>query len=361
MPLMFDRFLELGEQPYSEADAEWDAFVSSHPHGSPLQSTDWARLKNRFNWSSQRVWLRRDGRLMAGAQILIRSAAFGIVKIGYIPHGPLVDWSDQEQVDVLFGQIDLAAYQHRAGILKFEPYVWQDDLPADRWAKICRRLGNDVVAGDTIQPPRTILLDLRPSLEDILAAMKSKTRYNIRLAAKKGVSVRQGTIDDMPTFNQLLQITSRRDNFSVHSPAYYRAAYELFAPDRASLWIAEYQSKPLAALITFICGQKAAYFYGASSGEERNRMPNYAVQWAAIQWAKEKGCTSYDLWGVPDHPREELEASFTERQDGLWGVYRFKRGYGGHLKRTVGTVDRIYNRRLYRLYKWRRDRAKRQD
>lgn len=356
---MFDRFLELGEQPYSEADAEWDAFVAAHPHGSVLQTTNWARLKNRFNWSSQRVWLRREDQLVAGAQILIRSVALGIAKIAYIPHGPLVDWNDEEQVDVLFSQIDVAAYQHRAGILKFEPYVWQNELPTGVWDTVRRRLGDNVIVGDTIQPPRTILLDLRPSLEDILAAMKQKTRYNIRLAAKKDVSVRQGALEDIPTFNRLMRITGQRDNFEVHAPAYYRAAFELFAPDQASLWIAEHESRPLAAVMAFAVGQKAAYFYGASSGEERNRMPNYAAQWAAIQWARDRGCKSYDLWGVPDQSEETLEGEFPGRQDGLWGVYRFKRGFGGQIKRTIGTFDRVYNKRLYGLYQWRRNRSRR--
>ena len=115
---MFDKWFSLGEKPYSEEDAAWDAFVEAHPHGSLLQTTNWARLKNRFGWSSHRVWLKKDGRFVAGAQVLFRSSALGLVKIGYIPHGPLVDWEDAEQVDVLFGQIDQSVYQHRAGIVK---------------------------------------------------------------------------------------------------------------------------------------------------------------------------------------------------------------------------------------------------
>jgi lipid II:glycine glycyltransferase (peptidoglycan interpeptide bridge formation enzyme) len=83
-------------------------------------------------------------------------------------------------------------------------------------------------------------------------------------------------------------------------------------------------------------------------------MPTYAVQWAAMQWAKARGCTTYDLWGVPDFPEAALEKQFTERSDGLWGVYRFKRGFGGELRRTVGSADRVYNKMLYRLYRWRR-------
>jgi lipid II:glycine glycyltransferase (peptidoglycan interpeptide bridge formation enzyme) len=133
-------------------------------------------------------------------------------------------------------------------------------------------------------------------------------------------------------------------------------AFELFSPENVALFIAEYKKQPLSALIVFKSGNQAAYLYGASSNEERQRMPNYAVQWAAMQWSKEQGCTAYDLWGVPDHPEDKLESEFKQRHDGLWGVYRFKRGFGGQIKRTVGATDRVYNKLVYRLYQWRRGR-----
>ena len=129
---MLDRFLELEEDPYSDEDAEWDEFVESHPDGSILQTTQWARLKNRFGWRSRRVWLRKDGRLVAGAQLLIRSAALGLLRIAYIPHGPLVDWQDKDQVDLLLNQIDFAAYEHGAGLLKFEPLLWLGEYSVDK-------------------------------------------------------------------------------------------------------------------------------------------------------------------------------------------------------------------------------------
>jgi peptidoglycan pentaglycine glycine transferase (the first glycine) len=353
---MFDKWFELGEQPLTEEDAAWDAFVAAHPHGSILQTTNWARLKNRFGWSSQRVWLKQDGRYVAGAQVLFRSAGLGIVKIGYVPHGPLVDWSNEEQVALLFNQIDLAAYQRGAGFLKLEPLLWQVEMPEARWQAICAR--HDLVRDtDTIQPPRTILVDLTPPEEEILAAMKHKTRYNIRLAGRKEVSVRHGTADDLPAFNRLMQITAERDAFGVHAPDYYKAFFELFAPDYATLILAEYAGQPLAAAMITALGRTATYLYGASSNAERQRMPAYAVQWAAMQWAKQRGCTHYDLWGVPDAEPEALEAGFETRTDGLWPVYRAKRGYGGAIQRTVGPVDRIYNRRTHRLYNWRRRRG----
>lgn len=346
---------ELGEQPYTETDAEWDDFVINHPNGSILQTTNWARLKNRFGWSSQRVWMRRDGRLVAGAQVLFRSVAIGIVKMGYIPHGPLVEWGDDEQVEVLFNYIDQAAYKRGAGMLKLEPRIWQDEISSDSWAAVFDRYGC-VTSPDTIQPPRTILIDLRPTEDNILAAMKQKTRYNIRLAEKKGVTVREGSSIDLTAFNRLMQLTGKRDGFGIHQPEYYRAAYELFAPDHAAIFLAEYEGKPLAGVMVFAWGKTAAYFYGASSDEERQRMPAYAAQWTAIRWAKRRGCRVYDLWGIPDAEEAELEADFTERQEGLWPVYRFKRGFGGEIKRTVGAADRVYNQTLHRLYVWRRGR-----
>lgn len=350
---MLERFLDVEQQPYTEEDAEWDAFVAAHPHGSLLQTTNWARLKSHFGWQSNRVWLKKDGRLVAGAQVLVRSAALGILKVAYVPHGPLVDWSDEEQVSVAFNQIDYSAYELGAGMLKMEPLLWQSQMPPSEWEAICRR-EESIPHTDTIQPPRTIVVDLRPSEEEILAAMKSKTRYNIRLSEKKGVTVRKGTAEDIRIFNQLILETGRRNEFGVHEPLYYKTAYDLFVPDNAALFIAEYNETPLAAIMVFAMGEQAAYLYGASSNQERQRMPTYAVQWAAILWAKARGCTSYDLWGVPDEPEETLEKQFTERSDGLWGVYRFKRGFGGEVVRTVGTADRVYNKLVYRLYRWRR-------
>lgn len=353
---MLDKIFEIGERPYSEEDAEWDAFVANHPHGSILQTTNWARLKNRFGWTSHRVWLRKEGQLVAGAQVLYRSAAAGLVKMAYIPHGPLVEWHDEEQVAVLLNQIDQSVYERGASILKIEPLLWQSDAVATKWQAICRQ-HNLLPNTDTIQPPNTILVDLRPSPDEILAAMKQKTRYNIRLAAKKDVTVRQGGLDDIATFNKLMRQTGERDQFGVHAPIYYRAAFEIFAPsNQVALFLAEHNGRPLAGVMVFVLGDTAAYLYGASSNEERQRMPTYAVQWAAMEWAKTQGCHWYDLWGVPDAPEAELEASFTDRFDGLWGVYRFKRGFGGQIQRTVGAADRIYNKLVYKLYQWRRSR-----
>lgn len=346
--------LKLGEKPYSEEDAEWDAFVKAHPHGSFLQTTQWARLKGRFGWKGYRVWVRDEGQLVAGAQILFRSAAFGLVKMGYIPHGPIVDWANTELVEVLFNQLDWAIYENRAGILKFEPYVWQGSDAQANWQAAIKKY--DLVTDtDTIQPPRTMTIDLTPSLAEIMQGFKSKTRYNIRLAGRKGVTVREATAADLPKFNALMQQTGERNDFGVHAPQYYADTYDFFAErGDATILLAEFEGNPLAGVLLIKNGDQAVYLAGGSSNEERNRMPTYAIQWAAIEWAKAQGCSYYDLWGLPDAEPDELEAQFQERSDGLWGVYRFKRGFDGDIVRTVGSADKVYNKLVYRMYRKRR-------
>ena len=114
--------------------------------------------------------------------------------------------------------------------------------------------------------------------------------------------------------------------------------------------LAEYGGEPLAAVMVFARGRRAWYFYGASADTQRERMPTYILQWEAIRWARQRGCLEYDLWGVPDADEATLESSFASRSDGLWGVYRFKRGFGGELRRAVGPWDRVYSAMIYRLY-----------
>ncbi|MDY6893080.1 MAG: peptidoglycan bridge formation glycyltransferase FemA/FemB family protein [Chloroflexota bacterium] len=203
-----------------------------------------------------------------------------------------------------------------------------------------------------MQPQRTILVDIAPEPEDILARMKSKTRYNVRLAERKGVTVREGTERDLDSFYDLMLTTAERDRFGVHSRAYYEAVYRLFVPQGIGrLLLAEYDGELIAGVMAFACGGKAWYMYGASGDAHRNRMPNYLLQWEAIQWARAQGSRTYDLWGVPDENEETLETHFLERHDGLWGVYRFKRGFGGRVVRYVGAWDYVYRPTLYWLYR----------
>jgi peptidoglycan pentaglycine glycine transferase (the first glycine) len=203
----------------------------------------------------------------------------------------------------------------------------------------------------TIQPRRTIVVDLKASEEEILGRMKQKTRYNIRLAEKKGVVVESSS--DIGTFNSLMAVTADRDNFGVHAGRYYLDAFKAFEKKGSvNLFMAFHQGTPLAAIMVFQRGSRAWYFYGASNNLERNRMPTYLVQWRAMQWARSQGCSSYDLWGVPDQDEKTLEDEFEHRSDGLWKVYRFKRGFGGLVKRSAGAWDKVYNPYFYRFVQW---------
>jgi lipid II:glycine glycyltransferase (peptidoglycan interpeptide bridge formation enzyme) len=180
--------------------------------------------------------------------------------------------------------------------------------------------------------------------------MKSKTRYNIRLAAKKGVTIRE--ITSVDPFYDLLEGTSDRAAFGIHTREYYQQAFQLFYPVGAcAIFLAEFEGTPLASIMVFRYGDRSWYFYGASSHQYRELMSTYLIQWEAMRWAKAHGCRSYDLWGVPDQVFDILEEQFTSRSDGLWGVYRFKRGFGGQLLRACGSWDRVYNPTLYAFYK----------
>jgi lipid II:glycine glycyltransferase (peptidoglycan interpeptide bridge formation enzyme) len=315
--------------------AQWDAFIHDHPEAHILQSPTWGRLKAEFGWTPKYV---RQGDL--GAMVMFRRLPLGF-SVAYIPRGPVGegDWA------AFWPEVDELCRTEKAVFLRVEPEVWEPAAAdfADR------KLPGFQPTEQTVQPPRTVLVDLTAPEDDLLMAMKSKTRYNIRLAERKDVAVQPSS--DVAAFHRMMKTTGERDAFGIHSLAYYRRAYELFSAEEAcTLLIASYEDQPLAGLMAFAWGDTAWYFYGASTNRERNRMPTYLLQWEAMRWAKSKGCKTYDLWGVPDHPEDELEDQFTDRSEGLWGVYRFKRGFGGEVRRTVGAWDRVYRPALYRLY-----------
>lgn len=340
------------------APGEWDRLVLSHPNGHVLQTAAWGELKSAYGWRAERVALRTEEHLVAGAQVLYRPLPLGF-QIAYVPKGPVVDWADRPTCAMLFEALHLRCRSQRAIMLKIEPDLYLQADPGGRaaspaaieaglrpWAGHGFRPGSQ-----TIQPPRTIVVDLTAGEDVLLKRMKSKTRYNIRLAERKGVQVHHGLDGDIQAFTQLVTVTGERDDFGVHAADYYERAHRLFtSAGLACLFVATVEGRPIAGVMAFACGHKAYYLYGASADEHRDWMPNYALQWAAMRWAKGRGCRTYDLYGVPDEDEETLEAQFARRSDGLWGVYRFKRGFGGQVKRSVGAYDAVYNRPLYWLY-----------
>jgi lipid II:glycine glycyltransferase (peptidoglycan interpeptide bridge formation enzyme) len=323
--------------------------VVSRSDGHLLQTSPWVALKARYGWSDARVGLARESALEAGAQILFRRLPAGLGRLAYVPKGPLVNWSDEGQTNQLVNALARAARSRGAIALTFEPAIPDKADHRDR----LRSLNFRPAPFSAIQPRRTLVVDISLDEDDVLMEMKSKTRYNIRLAGRKGVTVREGDADDVSTFTNLLEATADRAEFGIHPPGYYESAYELFVPRGwARLLLAEVENQAVAGLMVFALPPRSWYFYGASSTAHREKMPTYLLQWEAIRWAKSLGCTTYDLWGVPDQDRDVLEDQFTARSDGLWGVYRFKRGFGGDLVRTVGAWDRVLAPARYQLYQW---------
>ena len=342
---------------------DWNDFVGGHAAGHLLQTSEWAALKCRFGWRARRVLLPAADRggAAAGAQILFRKRMGQA--LAYIPRGPLVDWSDEPLTEAVIARARAAARQEGAFALKIEP-----DLPDTTVNRQRLAAAGFHPSPQTIQPRSTVVVDLRADGDAILAQMKSKWRYNIRLAVRKGVTVRELPPHELPLFQQLMDETGTRDSFVVHSADYYRAAYSLLTPRWGTFLLASFEGEPLASIAVFAVGSNAWYLWGASSNRHRNLMPNHALQWEAMRWAKARGCTRYDLWGVPD----EIGAIATGLWDGgrsvvaaenlpvdvkalpagdLWGVFRFKQGFGGAVARTVGAWDMPLRRPAYRLYR----------
>jgi lipid II:glycine glycyltransferase (peptidoglycan interpeptide bridge formation enzyme) len=319
---------------------EWKNFLTKFPNAHILQLAEWGELKRGFGWDVVRVIHEN-----IGAQILFRKLPLGL-SVGYMAKPVLDGGQLSVSSDQFWGEVDSVCKKHRAIFLKIEPDTW-----GEVESSIVNRQSS-IVSPHNIQPPRTIVIDITGSEEDILARMKQKCRYNIRLAEKKGIVIRASS--DIEAYHRMMLVTGGRDGFGIHSLEYYKKAYDLFhSQGLCELLIAEFEGKPLAALMVFAHGKRAYYLYGASTDEERNRMPTYLLQWEAIKWARSKGAEDYDLWGVPDEDEEKLEADFESRHDGLWGVYRFKRGFGGSVKRAAQAIDKIYSPLLYKLYLWR--------
>jgi peptidoglycan pentaglycine glycine transferase (the first glycine) len=319
--------------------SEWETFIQTrHPDAHLLQTAAWGRLKSAFGWRAET--LQTDD---SGAMILLRRLPLGF-SIAYLPRGPVP--ATAGTLANLLPRMDGLCRARRAVFLKVEPDWADGDAAAGDPARLGFRR-----SGHAIQPPRTIRVDLQGTEDDLLARMKPKTRYNIRLAERHGVCV--SVSEDIDAFTRLMDATGVRDSFAVHSAAYYRRAFAEFSPlHNVVLLLARHQGEPLAGLMAFAQGRRAWYLYGASSDVRREVMAPYLLQWEAMRWARSRGCAEYDLWGIPDADGETLEAQFPARRDGLWGVYRFKRGYGGRIWRSTGAWDRVYHPPMYLFYRF---------
>ncbi len=335
----------------------WHDALATLPQPQLLQTYPWGAVKAQFGWQPHyRLW-QRDGQVQAAALVLERSIALpgmaAMLRMLYVPKGPLLrDWSDTAMRKKVVTDLIAFGKQRRAFLLKLEPDVLlgrgvpgrpeaEEGLVGEQFTTELRA-GGWHFSDDQIQFRNTVLIDLTPNEDDLLAVMKQKTRYNIRLAGRRGVTVRQGSPLDFEMLYQMYAETAVRDGFTIRGREYYLAVWQAFYEDQMLVpLIAEVEGQAVAGLMLFMFGGTAWYIYGMSSGAHRKLMPTYLLQWEAIRRAKERGCQTYDLWGAPN---------VFDESDSLWGVYRFKAGLGGTVARHVGAWDLPLRPWLYKLY-----------
>ena len=325
------------QSPSTAADAQtWNAAVES-ANGHLLQSWEWGQFKTSFGWDVERVDVETGaGRILA--QVLFRGRA-GIT-MGYIPRGPVVLGEVAGVWPAFIEKLDALARSHRSIMTMIEPDAALGLTGTYRQAGLA--------AGPPhIQPGRTVIVPLHDAADVQLKQMHQKTRYNVRLADKRGVEIERAeyTPASMDRFYALMQDTADRNEFSVHSRAYYEAFLETFG-DRATLLFAHYEGQDAATIIAARFGGEAIYMYGASSTTHRAHGAAFRLQFEAMRWAREHGCSAYDLWGIPGQDPESTASDEGEgkvagtRGDDWRGLYRFKTGFGGEIISYPPTLER---------------------
>ncbi len=364
----------------------WNSLISTLPNPHFLQTHEWGQVKAKYGWQPvYMVWdesgkLKEEGSLPSldfhpTAAALILKKAIPIagmsarLSILYAPKGPLLDWTNESLRRRVLHDLQSFARKQGGIFLKLDPDVVLATGVPQSDTDIIDSSGQAVLSelkqrgwkysSDQIQFSNTVLIDLNPSEEELLARMKQKTRYNIRLAEKKGVVLRIGTSSDFDILYKMYAETSVRDGFVIRDEEYYKTVWQAFIANSqppisnsqslittyqlpfTEPLIAEVESEPVAAIFVFYFAGHAYYVYGMSRDAHREKMPTYLLQWEAMKRAKAKGCTVYDLWGAPDVFNES---------DSMWGVYRFKEGLGGKVVRTLGAWDFAPNPLWYKLY-----------
>lgn len=336
---------------------DWSEFILKLPNPHILQTREWSEQKKEIGWVAEPITITSEGETpVAGALVLTRTIRLlGIgpkLSICYVPRGPVLDWQDFDTQERMLTAIEEFCRMKKAIFIKIDPEVdlgtgipgsakevedstginLQQDLKQRGWK----------FSQEQIQFRNTVLIDLLGPEEIWLARMKQKNRYNIRLAQRSGVTVRQAEENELPVLYRMYAQTAARDNFIIREESYYLRLWRHFMQIGYAIpLVAEVEGEVVAALVMFLFGKKAWYFYGMSTTEQREKMPNYLLQWEAMQLAKTRGCEVYDLWGAPDE---------FDGKDSMSGVFRFKEGLGGVLHRTIGAWDYPNKKILYFIY-----------
>ncbi len=328
-----------------DSKQRYNDFVAACEYGDFMQSWEWGELKSRTGWQPYRLAIEEGGRISAAVQVLKRPVP-GLGRcLLYSPRGPLYDLSRPRLFELLLEQVNALAREHGAMAYKIDPAIPQDNSAYLRTLRdhdfSPAPIGDEAFGG--IQPRYVMQVDVTPSEDEILARFKSKWRYNVRLAERKGITISSDCPrEQVAVFYRLLLETAERDGFKVRAESYFIDLYDLLiAAGLGGLFIARLGDEPVAAAISLTIGKCAWYVYGASSNRHRNKMPNHLMQWEMMRWAKARGCQVYDLRGVA---RENDKAS------PLYGLNRFKEGFAARYVEYIGEWDQIYSPIWYRLF-----------
>ena len=337
----------------------WNEFIAENNPECFLQSWQWGEFQKDAGKKVWRLGILEEasgGRLTAAAQIIESDLPFGANYL-YCPRGPVfgkfeVKEERLEVFDALIGEIKKIAGKGRSLFLRIDP-PWETNLASGvayrENPRYFRKSPNE------IQPKDTLILDLTKTEEQLLSEMKQKTRYNIRLAEKRGVEILVASEPEkyLPEFWELIEETSRRNEISSHDEKYYRKMLKALRGSNSGkddsktvpvlnsrLYLARYENRIIAANIALFFGKLAVYLHGASSDRYRNVMAPYLLQWKQIKHARETGCRTYDFWGITVNDEKET-----------WrGITRFKMGFGGKEKRYIGAFDLPFDKVKYDLY-----------
>ncbi len=328
----------------SQERERYNEFVWNSEKNHFLQSFEWGDLKAETEWTPIRIAAEQDGKMVGAIQLLKRSLPLKGKSILYAPRGPILDYRDKEVFGALFHFTKKVAKKNGAIFLKIDPDIPDDDIDVKKMLSNFGFVRNERGKNfEGVQPRFVFRLPLNHDLDELLASFESKTRYNIRLAKRKGVEVVDDvTKEHLPIFYEILKVTAKRDNYMIRSYSYYESIWKHFMEKGlAKLFMAKYKDEYIAGTLAFLFGDKAWYLYGASSNQHRNVMPNYALQWEMIKWAYENDCSIYDFRGVsgdldPNNP--------------LYGLYRFKKGFNGDFIEFIGEYDYKYSPLWYSLW-----------
>jgi lipid II:glycine glycyltransferase (peptidoglycan interpeptide bridge formation enzyme) len=324
-------------------DGRWDAFLQDIPGAYFAQSSLWAQVKAQQGYEPLRLTVSRQGRIVAGAQLLVRplqgKGLPGLGYLGYASRGPVLAEDDPFMMRETLAA--LTATAGRAGIraLIAQPHGHGQgpvDLLAGAGFRPTQR---------TVAPVHTLLLDLEPDIADIMAQFKSRTRYNIRVSGRKDIVVRDGGEEDLEQYSHLATLTGQRQGFSVPSYAYYRRLWQILAPaGQAKLFLAEYEGELIAAQLAIAFGDTVVNRMTVWGGREGKRKPNEGLMWAAIQWAKEYGYRYYDFGGLSPKGAMAYETGADLPEELKGTVTSFKLGFGGQIVSTPGAYFYVGNR-----------------